>query len=279
MLNPIAKRRQWSSHNRISTQDQPNGWIPIHPKYSDKLHKGNSDRIQLINKRKDTSKFYEPLSNLIELAPGDATKETARQVNVQMNGKLQLTTYNKKFRNLTPQNTEEQHNLQIGSDTKLQPPEELSVSSYDRNIIKNKQKIVVIGDSFAKGMASEIMHKLRNEFEVIGYVKPGASMKGINEGIKQVSTTLTKKDTVVIWGGANGIARNEANKALTNIKSVKFLNHTKVLLVNIPKRFDLTPASCVNEEITAFNRKLLKWAKMYEHVKLVDSKLQINYHY
>ena len=59
------------------------------------------------------------LSNFIELNPGDATKETARQVNVQMSGKLQLTTYNKKFRNLTPQNTEEQHNLQIGSDTNL----------------------------------------------------------------------------------------------------------------------------------------------------------------
>ena len=128
-------------------------------------------------------------------------------------------------------------------------------------------------------MASEIKHKLGNEFEVIGYVKPGASMKGINEGIKQVSTTLTKKDTVVIWGGANDIARNESNKALTNIiKSVKFLNHTKVLLVNIPTRFDLTPISCVNEEITTFNRKLLKWIKIYEHVKLVYSTLQRNDH-
>jgi len=38
MLNPMTEGRQWSSHNRVSTQDQPNRWIRIHPKYSDKLH-------------------------------------------------------------------------------------------------------------------------------------------------------------------------------------------------------------------------------------------------
>ena len=94
----------------------------------------------------------------------------------------------------------------------------------------------MVGDSFAKGIAGELVHNLGSAFEVIGHVRPGSGMKVITELANQKITTLTKKDMVVVWGGANDIARNEANNALTHIiNSVKSRKHTNVLLVSTYK--------------------------------------------
>ena len=115
-------------------------------------------------------------------------------------------------------------------------------------------------------------------FEVIGHVRPGSGMKVITELTNQEITTLTKKDMVEVWGGANDIARNEANSAVTHIiNSVKFRKHTNVLLVSVPTRFDLITTSCVNKEVITYNRKLHKFMKQYEHVKIIDSELQRKY--
>jgi hypothetical protein len=79
----------------------------------------------------------------------------------------------------------------------------------------------------------------------------------------------------VIWGGSNDIARNEVNSGLSHIINfVKKKKKTNVFLVDVPTRFDLSRASCVNREVLAFNRKLLKATKLLEHVKIIDSALQ-----
>jgi len=80
---------------------------------------------------------------------------------------------------------------------------------------------------------------------------------------------------IVVWGGANDIARNEANDALTHIINyVEARKHTNVLIVSVPIRFDLISTLCVNKEVIAYNRKVSKWMKQYEHVKLIDCDLQ-----
>ena len=140
---------------------------------------------------------------------------------------------------------------------------------------RKKRKIVVVGDSFARGIAGELLHNLGKAFEVIGYVNSGSGMEVITNVAKRESTTLTKKDMVVIWGGTNDIAKNEVNSGLMHIMNfVKLRENTNVLLVDAPTRFDLSPVSCVNREVLAFNRKLLKRIKLLEHVKIIDSELQ-----
>jgi hypothetical protein len=80
---------------------------------------------------------------------------------------------------------------------------------------------------------------------------------------------------IVVWGGANDVARNEANNALTHIINyVESRKHTNVLLVTVPTRFDLISTSCVNKEVITYNRKVSKWMKQYEQVKLIDCDLQ-----
>ena len=63
---------------------------------------------------------------------------------------------------------------------------------------RKKRKIVVVGDSFARGIAGELLHNLGRAFEVTGYVNSGSGMEVITNVAKQESTTLTKKDMVVI---------------------------------------------------------------------------------
>jgi len=44
---------------------------------------------------------------------------------------------------------------------------------------KKRNKIVILGDSHARGCASEVQHNLDNTFEIHGTVKPGANLEGI----------------------------------------------------------------------------------------------------
>jgi hypothetical protein len=128
-------------------------------------------------------------------------------------------------------------------------------------------------------MAGELEHKLGSTFEVRGHVMIGAGMKTITETGEQEVSTLTKKDIVVVRGATNNIARIEANNALTNITEfVKLRKHTNVLLVSVPTRFDLLRTSCVNKEVTSYNRKLYKRMKQFEQVRLIDSEPQRKYY-
>ena len=61
------------------------------------------------------------------------------------------------------------------------------------------------------------------------------------------------------WGGTNDIARNESNKGLTHLTNfVAQRKNTNIILMSAPKRHDLADTSCENDEVTKFNRKMLK---------------------
>jgi len=80
---------------------------------------------------------------------------------------------------------------------------------------------------------------------------------------------------VVVWGGANNVAKNEPEEGLVHISNfVKQRKHTNIIKVSAPKRHDLSTTSCVNSEVTTYNRKLHKRMKMFEYVKLLDSQVQ-----
>ena len=41
--------------------------------------------------------------------------------------------------------------------------------------------LIILGDSLARECASEVSHLLNNDFEVLGFVNPGAGMKYIKD--------------------------------------------------------------------------------------------------
>jgi len=90
---------------------------------------------------------------------------------------------------------------------------------------------------------------------------------------------LTKKDAVVIWGGAMDIAKNEADRGLAQLlKFVGEYSKINVLVIGAPKRHDLRESSCVNKEVNKFNRQLHKRLRTCEHVKVIDSIIRKEYY-
>jgi len=138
---------------------------------------------------------------------------TLKPTESEREGKANQTTSRQRHSNGTSRRSSLQHNLQNARDTPSHTKEMLSCSIPGKKSQKDKPKIVVIGDSFARGIAGELVHNFGSTFEVIGHVKPGSGIKMITDSANQDVSTLTKKDVVVVWGAANDIAKN----ALTHI--------------------------------------------------------------
>ncbi len=55
-------------------------------------------------------------------------------------------------------------------------------------------KIVLIGDSHLRGFSSEIKCMLKEGYECVGIVKPGATSKILTESLQETVRKLTQKD-------------------------------------------------------------------------------------
>jgi hypothetical protein len=84
------------------------------------------------------------------------------------------------------------------------------------------------------------------------------------------------KELVIFWGGAKDVGKNNSVNGLRNVVNfIQSNNHTNIILLSVPHRFDLMKSSCVNEEISKFNRKLgklVKHLKNVSFVKLADNR-------
>jgi hypothetical protein len=71
-------------------------------------------------------------------------------------------------------------------------------------------------------------------------VKPGTGLVEITNIARKEIDGLTKKDTFVVWGGANKIAKNESEKGLVHISNfAKQRKHTDNIIVSATNRHDL----------------------------------------
>jgi hypothetical protein len=72
---------------------------------------------------------------------------------------------------------------------------------------------------------------------------------------------LTRDDVIVVWDGTNYMGKNESSKGPSRISSfIKNRGHTNIAIMNAPTDMtghDLHTASCINNEVKVFNRKLL----------------------
>jgi predicted RNase H-like nuclease len=93
----------------------------------------------------------------------------------------------------------------------------------------------------------------------------------INKTAINVIKNLTKNDFLILWSGANDVAKNDTMKAFRCLVDfAKNSGHTSVILASVPHSHDLMSSSCVNEEVRAFNRKLLKIRKIFRHVSIME---------
>ena len=79
---------------------------------------------------------------------------------------------------------------------------------YNKKTSNKKQKIIILGESHARDCAQEVQHKLGRDFEVQGIVKLGANTEIIVNTSPKITSQLTEKDVVVVWGSTRDVGRN-----------------------------------------------------------------------
>ena len=137
-----------------------------------------------------------------------------------------------------------------------------------------KHKILIIGDSHARSSAANLKSSLNETFEVMGSVMPGSRLEHITNLARNDLSHMNRNDFVVVWGGTNGISKNESNSDLKYLRSFALRNkHINIIAVAPPHRYDLPDFSCVNQETEVFKRKLRKHLKDMQHVHVVDVNL------
>jgi len=192
-----------------------------------------------------------------------------RSARVRINRTLDHSVFplsENRYRVLRTLSMQQKHDVLSSQINKISPPKHNNCNRCKTH------KIIICGDSHAKKLRSGDKSFIGKTSNMIGYVKPGAKLQNITNNINMEVQKLSKKDVIVIWGGANDIAKNESMKGLTQLANfVSQMNHTNILLVTAPIRYDLVTSSCVNEEVIKFNRKMTKMMKVYDYVKVIDS--------
>jgi hypothetical protein len=131
-----------------------------------------------------------------------------------------------------------------------------NMRTYDKRSIGKKtsrrygSRVQILGYSHTRGLASLVQHKLGKSFEVLGIVKPAASIEEIVNTVNLNARSYTKKDVCIVWGGTRDVAKNESENGLWQMESlVSRLKHTNFMLINVPHRHDLLEWSCVNTAV------------------------------
>jgi hypothetical protein len=136
---------------------------------------------------------------------------------------------------------------------------------------KKDQCIIIVGDSHSKVCATNVKIYLSDYYKGQGLVIPGTCSDTLTKIAMNVMKNLTKNDFLILWSGENDVAKNNTMKAFRCLVDfAKFSSHTNVILASVPHRHDLMSSSCVNEEVRAFNRKLMKIRKIFGHVSIME---------
>ena len=82
------------------------------------------------------------------------------------------------------------------------------ISESPRNMA---HKVLIIGDSHMRNCAANVQSCIKNNFAIQGVVKPGAVTNILVNSAKNEVKGLSKKDMVVICGGANDIGKKKTS--------------------------------------------------------------------
>jgi hypothetical protein len=79
---------------------------------------------------------------------------------------------------------------------------------------------------------------------------------------------------VVVSGGKNNISKNKSENGVVHISNfVKQGKQANIIIMSTPK-IHLSTTSCVNVEVTTYNRELHKRMKIFEYVNILESEVQ-----
>jgi hypothetical protein len=121
-------------------------------------------------------------------------------------------------------------------------------------------KILLIGDSHLRGYPEIMKSNLNKQFDISGFIKPGANVNIILNQITKETDNFTANDFIILCCGSNDTDNVKLNMVLKNfINFIKRVTWTNIILVTVPFRYDLKVFNTsLNKEITVFNKKPIK---------------------
>jgi len=87
-------------------------------------------------------------------------------------------------------------------------------------------KIVILGDSHARGLSSNVKNNLDDNYSVCGLVKPGVNITTQISSMAADINLLTKSDSIIFWAGSNDVSKNNSQEGLKHLVNfVQTNNH------------------------------------------------------
>jgi hypothetical protein len=113
---------------------------------------------------------------------------------------------------------------------------------------------------------------VNNKFQVCGYIKHGAGVKGILEQPSKDINNLSTKDFIVLCCGSNDVGKVKLRTLFNDlIDFIKRVTHTNVIVLTVPIKYDLKDSHpTLNDEIINFNRKLMEFGKLFPQLSVVE---------
>jgi hypothetical protein len=91
-------------------------------------------------------------------------------------------------------------------------------------------KIMIVGDSHARGLSSNMKSNLNDNYSVSGFVRPGVNIATQISSMTIDINLLTKNDLIIFWGGSNDVNKNNSQEGLKYLVNfVQSNNHKKHL--------------------------------------------------
>ena len=102
-------------------------------------------------------------------------------------------------------------------------------------------------------------------------MKPGSKSNELKETAKETIRQLSSNDLIVVCYGTNDLETNKFPSTFQNIRNfLSNINHTNILLLSIPFRYDLPDPHTINKEISTLNKKLQRLLKLLPNTRFMD---------
>ncbi|KAG8278937.1 hypothetical protein J6590_007945 [Homalodisca vitripennis] len=133
------------------------------------------------------------------------------------------------------------------------------------------KRMLLLADSHGRDLAWNL-NKHVKKYEAYGFIKPGGRAAQVLNQHNIEGEKLNSDDILVISCGTNDVARNEGNTMIDIVSNrLKNYKKSKVVLIDLPNRYDLASWSCVNAETRRVNIELKILCDGLENVTLVEA--------
>ncbi|KAG8243183.1 purine nucleoside metabolic process [Homalodisca vitripennis] len=135
----------------------------------------------------------------------------------------------------------------------------ITAGPYSEKLVPQPERgqLLIFADSHGKGLSHLIQAK--TSVSVSACVRPGARLNRVVEEANSMCKNFTKKDCVLVIGGANNVEVMGEKRIVEELKTVtNYLSHTNLVLGSLPMRHDKPSLDLKVSQINLEIRNLVK---------------------